>query len=64
MGQFALKWILMNSGVTCAIPGGKTREQVEQNCAASDLAPLSGQAMHALQELYDRRISPHVHDRW
>ena len=41
MAQFALRWILMFDAVTCAIPGGKRPEQVADNCAASDLPPLS-----------------------
>src|SRR5204862_4269089 len=41
MAQFALRWILMHEGVTCAIPGGKRPEQVDDNCAAADLPPLS-----------------------
>ena len=35
--QFALRWILMNDGVTCAIPGAKRPAQAEDNCAAADL---------------------------
>lgn len=64
MGQFALRWILMFEGVTCAIPGGKRPDQVEQNCAASDLPPLSGKTMEALESLYETTIKSHVHDRW
>lgn len=64
MGQFALRWILMFDGVSCAIPGGKTTHQVEQNCAASDLPPLSPQTMAAIREIYERSIRSHVHDRW
>jgi aryl-alcohol dehydrogenase-like predicted oxidoreductase len=64
MGQFALRWILMFEGVTCAIPGGKRADQVEQNCAASNLAPLSETTMAALRGIYADRIKPFVHDRW
>src|SRR3954447_8229000 len=41
MTQFALKWILSFSAVSCAIPGGKTPEQVRDNCRASELPSLS-----------------------
>jgi aryl-alcohol dehydrogenase-like predicted oxidoreductase len=34
MAQLALRWILMFPAVTCAIPGGKTPQQVEENVAA------------------------------
>jgi aryl-alcohol dehydrogenase-like predicted oxidoreductase len=64
MAQFALRWILMFDAITCAIPGGKRPEQVRENCAASDLAPLTPVAMNAVRELYDRRIRPLVHARW
>jgi len=64
MGQFALRWILMFDGVTCAIPGGKRVEQVEQNCGASDLPPLSEATMRSIGDLYASDIHSHVHDRW
>ncbi|HWD39573.1 MAG TPA: aldo/keto reductase [Fimbriimonas sp.] len=64
MGQLAMRWILMFDGVSCAIPGGKTPTQVEQNCATSDLAPLPEKTMDAVRDLYIRRIKKHVHDRW
>jgi aryl-alcohol dehydrogenase-like predicted oxidoreductase len=64
MAQFALRWILMFPAVTCAIPGGKRPAQVEDNCAASDLPPLSDAAMQAVREIYERSIRAGVHDRW
>jgi len=64
MAQFALRWILMFDAVTCAIPGAKRGSQVADNCAASDLPPLSGAAMSAIRALYDARIRPSVHQRW
>jgi aryl-alcohol dehydrogenase-like predicted oxidoreductase len=64
MGQFALRWILMSEAVSCAIPGGKRPDQVEQNCAASDLDRLTVETMAAVRELYNERIRPLVHDRW
>jgi aryl-alcohol dehydrogenase-like predicted oxidoreductase len=64
MAQFALRWILMHDAVTCAIPGGKRPAQVAENCAASDLAPLSDAAMAAVRQLYESRIRAAVHQRW
>ena len=64
MGQFALRWILMFDAVTCAIPGGKRPDQVEENCRASELPPLSREAMDAVQKIYDSRIRGLVHHRW
>jgi len=64
MGQFALKWILMNEGVTCAIPGAKSVTQSEQNFAVSDLPDLDAVTMSSLEALYNRKVAPYVHQRW
>jgi len=64
MAQFALRWILMFDAVSCAIPGGKRPEQVAENCAASNLRPLSEETMRAVRAVYDARIRPSVHPRW
>jgi aryl-alcohol dehydrogenase-like predicted oxidoreductase len=64
MSQFALRWILIFDAVTCAIPGGKRREQVVDNCRASDLAPLSPETMAKIRQIYDARIRPLVQHRW
>ena len=64
MAQFALRWILMFDEVTCAIPGAKSRGQVEENVAATSLAPLSSETMTAIQALYDHEIRHLVHQYW
>ena len=64
MSQFALRWILMFDAVTCAIPGGKRPGQVAENCAASDLPPLSPETMAAVKTIYDKNIRDLVHARW
>ena len=64
MAQLALRWILMFDAVTCAIPGGKRPSQVEDNAHASDLPPLSDEAMQKVRELYDTRLRALVHQRW
>jgi aryl-alcohol dehydrogenase-like predicted oxidoreductase len=64
MTQFALRWILMFDAVTCAIPGGKTPQQVADNCAASDLPPLTDEAMAGMKRIYDEKIRAAVQDRW
>jgi aryl-alcohol dehydrogenase-like predicted oxidoreductase len=64
MGQFALRWILMFDAVTCAIPGGKRADQVADNCEASDLPPLTTEAMNSVRKVYDEKIKPLVHERW
>ncbi len=64
MAQLALRWILMFDAVTCAIPGAKRPAQVEDNCRASDLPPLSETQMTKVRELYDGKIRELVHQRW
>jgi len=64
MSQFALRWILMFDAITCAIPGGKRPEQVEENCGASDLAHLPRKTMELVESVYNERIRPLVHSRW
>lgn len=64
MNQFALRWILMFDAVSCAIPGGKRPEQVAENCRASDLPPLTPDAMAEVERIYKQKISPQIHHRW
>jgi aryl-alcohol dehydrogenase-like predicted oxidoreductase len=64
MAAFALRWIMMNEAVSCAIPGGKRPSQVEENCTAPDLPALSQQTMAAVRAIYDTKIRPLVHQRW
>ena len=62
--QFALRWILMFDAVSCAIPGGKRSQQVEENCRASLLPPLSDEAMETVERIYRKEIAPLIHQRW
>jgi len=64
LANFALRWILMNEAVTCAIPGGKRPAQVDENCAAAALQPLPEETMAEVREIYEKRIKPHVHHYW
>ena len=64
LAQFALQWILMFDAVTCAIPGAKRKEQVEQNVAAVDLPPLSKDAVAKVRAVYDRHLRTSVHNCW
>jgi aryl-alcohol dehydrogenase-like predicted oxidoreductase len=64
LAQFALRWTLMFDAVTCAIPGARTPEQARANTAASDLPPIAPYEMRAIEQIYDRRIRPHVHRFW
>lgn len=64
MAQFALRWILMDAGVTTVIPGAKTAKQARANAQASDLPPIGEREMTALRTIYDQSIAPHVHQVW
>lgn len=64
MSQFALRWILMNEAVTCAIPGGRRPAQVDENMPAADLPPLSPASMAAAADVYARFAHEQVHHRW
>jgi aryl-alcohol dehydrogenase-like predicted oxidoreductase len=62
--QMALRWILMFPAISCAIPGAKRSEQVEENTGASDLPPLPDHVMSRIREMYDREVRPLVHYSW
>jgi aryl-alcohol dehydrogenase-like predicted oxidoreductase len=64
LAQMALRWILMFDAVTCAIPGAKRVAQVEDNCRASELPPLSAAQMAKVREIYNSKIRDLVHQRW
>jgi aryl-alcohol dehydrogenase-like predicted oxidoreductase len=64
MAEFALRWILMFDAVTCTIPGGKRPSQVEDNCRAADLPPISDETMTTVRAIYEQRIKPQVHHYW
>jgi len=64
MTQFALKWILMHPGVTCAIPGARNEQQARDNAIASDLPNLSPAAMEACTRVYETYIKQSVHQKW
>jgi len=64
MTHFALKWILMFDAVTCAIPGAKTSEQVEENLSAIHLPSLSEATMIEVKSIYEKYIKNTVHQLW
>lgn len=64
MAEMALRWILMFPAVTCAIPGAKRPEQVDENVRAADLPPLPAETMSAIEDIYNRLIRPQVHHYW
>lgn len=64
LAQTALRWILMFDSVTCAIPGAKRPEQVDENVRATMLPPLNPETMSKVQAIYDRLIQPQIHARY
>ena len=64
MAQMAMRWILMHEAVTCAIPGAKRPDQVEENVKTADLPPLDESLMTAVAEVYRKHIQPLVHYYW
>lgn len=64
MAQMALRWILMHPAITCAIPGARRVEQVQDNVAAADLPALSPDTLAGISGVYDRFARPLVHTRW
>ncbi|MDX1991040.1 MAG: aldo/keto reductase [bacterium] len=64
MAQFALKWILAFDAVSCAIPGGKNPQQVEDNMASASLPALTDKQMQRVETIYSTYIRERVHHRW
>ena len=64
LAQLALRWILMFPEVSCAIHGAKRPQQVQENVAAADSAPLSGATMDAIRAIYETQVREHVHHYW
>jgi len=62
--QFALGWLTQQPGISTVIPGARTPDQARANAAAQELPAIASGTLEALQEIYDRKISAHVHDRW
>jgi aryl-alcohol dehydrogenase-like predicted oxidoreductase len=64
LAQLALRWILMHPAVSCAIPGAKRTDQVDDNVAAADMPPLSDEVMDRIREIYDSSVRQEVHHLW
>jgi len=64
LAQLALRWILMHQAVSCAIPGAKRPDQLEDNLAAAEMPALSEETMQRIREIYDRSVRPEVHHLW
>jgi aryl-alcohol dehydrogenase-like predicted oxidoreductase len=60
LSQFALRWILDFEAVCVVIPGSKNPQQVADNCAVSELPPLTAATHQALSEFYTNAVAPHI----
>jgi aryl-alcohol dehydrogenase-like predicted oxidoreductase len=60
----AIRWPLMFPEVSTVIPGASKPEQAIANVAASDAEPLDASVMKRIEEIYDSRIKPLVHQYW
>ena len=64
LAQFALRWVIDQSGVSTVIPGARNTEQARANAASASLPPLRDEQIAGVRDVYDRLVRPHVHHRW
>jgi aryl-alcohol dehydrogenase-like predicted oxidoreductase len=64
LAQFALRWVIDQSGVSTVIPGARNGAQAVQNAAAASLGPLDEKQLATVRNIYDRLVRAHVHARW
>lgn len=60
MTRAALRWILDNPHVTCAIPGFKNARQVEDNLGALEVAAFTDAEHRKLQAFYEQEVYSHI----
>ena len=54
----------MSTAAALATAGARTTAQVDDNTAASELAPLPESTRATIARLYNDKIAPEVHQRW
>jgi aryl-alcohol dehydrogenase-like predicted oxidoreductase len=64
LAQFALRWVIDQTGVSTVIPGARNPEQVRGNAETAALPSLRADQLAGVRDVYDRLIREHVHDRW
>jgi aryl-alcohol dehydrogenase-like predicted oxidoreductase len=64
LAQFALRWVIDQSGVSTVIPGARDPEQVRGNAASAALPRLRADQLAGVQDVYYRLLRPIIHDRW
>ncbi|AFG37454.1 aldo/keto reductase [Spirochaeta africana] len=64
LSAWALKWLLMQEGVSTVIPGASSPEQLQANVAAASLPDLTPDQLALVRQVYERYIKPEVHGLW
>ncbi len=64
LAPIALRWILMNTAVSCIIPGASKKEQVQSNLETFNTAALTDAQLKGVQGVYDQYIKKEVHQLW
>jgi aryl-alcohol dehydrogenase-like predicted oxidoreductase len=62
--ELALRFIAAFPAVTCAIPGARRPEQVEQNVKVGERGALDADMVQALVRVYESDVKPFVHQLW
>ena len=50
--QLALRYCISYPGVTAAIPGMLTKNEVEENVVASNMGPFSSEELRDMEQIY------------
>lgn len=64
LSEYALRYILMSSEVSCVIPGASRASQLTRNLKVTEVPPLTAAQMDAVKEVYETYIKDPVHYLW
>jgi aryl-alcohol dehydrogenase-like predicted oxidoreductase len=62
--ELALRFIAAFPAVTCAIPGARRPEQVEQNVRVGERGALDAELVQEVVRVYESDVKPFVHHLW
>jgi len=60
MAHAAIRWLLDQPAVTCAIPGFRNAAQVQDDLAVADVPAFSPDDLQRLRAWHDERVAPHI----
>ena len=63
LSQLALKWILLQDGITVVIPGAINENQVNENANVSEMKDIHS-LIPQIKKIYDKYIKEDVHNKW